>query len=297
MDRSMPDAAGPPVTTTTFREMKADGVPLVMVTAYDVAGARLVDRAGVDAVLVGDSLGMTVLGHADTLRVTMDDMVRHTAAVARGCGRAMVIADMPFMSFQVSPEDALVNAGRLVAEGGAAAVKLEGGRRVAETVRRIVEAGIPVLGHVGLTPQSVHAMGGYSTQAKETAAALELVEDCLALERAGAFAIVLECIPAELAERVTARLSASTIGIGAGTGCDGQVQVFHDLLGLGERVPRHAQAYAELGDAGADAVGQYAADVRGGGFPREEHATRMDAGVLSELDERLAAASSASEEE
>jgi 3-methyl-2-oxobutanoate hydroxymethyltransferase len=297
MDRSMPEAAGPPVTATTFREKKAEGVPIVMVTAYDVAGARLVDRAGVDAVLVGDSLGMTVLGHDDTLGVTMDDMVRHTAAVARGCAHAMVVADMPFMSFQVSPEEALVNAGRLLAEGGAAAVKLEGGRRVAETVRRIVEAGIPVLGHVGLTPQSVHAMGGYSTQAKETAAALELVEDCLALERAGAFAIVLECIPAELAARVTERLSVSTIGIGAGTGCDGQVQVFHDLLGLGERVPRHAQAYAELGEAVADAVGHYAADVRAGGFPREEHATRMDAEVLSELDERLAAASSASEEE
>jgi 3-methyl-2-oxobutanoate hydroxymethyltransferase len=281
----------------TFRAKKAEGVPVVVVTAYDAGGARLVERAGVDAILVGDSLGMTVLGHDDTLRVTMDDMVRHTAAVSRGASRAMVIGDMPFMSFQVSPEAALANAGRLVVEGGATAVKLEGGQRVAETARRIVEAGIPVMGHVGLTPQSVRAFGGYSTQAKETGPAIELVEDCIALEQAGVFAIVLECIPAELAARVTALLEVSTIGIGAGAGCDGQVQVFHDVLGLGEFVPRHARVYAELGEAVVDAVGHYAADVRAGGFPGDEHGTRMDAAALEELDGRLAAASSASEEE
>ncbi len=297
MDPSTSEPVGLPVTTMTFRDKKAEDVPVVVVTAYDAGGARLVERAGVDAILVGDSLGMTVLGHDDTLRVTMDDMVRHTAAVSRGASRAMVIGDMPFMSFQVSPEEALANAGRLVVEGGATAVKLEGGRRVAETAGRIVGAGIPVMGHVGLTPQSVHAFGGYSTQAKETGPAIELVEDCVALQEAGCFAIVLECIPAELAERATALLEASTIGIGAGAGCGGQVQVFHDLLGLGEFVPRHARVYAELGEAVVDAVGHYAADVRAGSFPRDEHGTRMDAGALEEFDERLAAASSASEEE
>lgn len=297
VDPSTSEPVGPPVTTMTFRAKKAEGVPVVVVTAYDAGGARLVERAGVDAILVGDSLGMTVLGHDDTLRVTMDDMVRHTAAVSRGASRAMVIGDMPFMSFQVSPEEALANAGRLVVEGGATAVKLEGGQRVAETARRIVEAGIPVMGHVGLTPQSVHAFGGYSTQAKETGPAIGLVEDCLALQAAGVFAIVLECIPAELAERVTGLLDVSTIGIGAGAVCDGQVQVFHDLLGLGEFVPRHARVYAELGEAVVDAVRHYAADVRAGGFPGEEQGTRMDAAALEELDERLAASSSASEEE
>jgi 3-methyl-2-oxobutanoate hydroxymethyltransferase len=227
---------------------------------------------------------MVVLGYDSTLRVTMDDMLRHTAAAARGAERALLIADMPFMSFQVSEEDALRNAGRLVSEAGAAAVKLEGGRRVASTVRRMVQAGIPVMGHVGLTPQSVHQLGGYKAQAKEVGSAIELIEDCRALDEAGAFAIVLECIPLELAERVTAEVSASTIGIGAGAGCDGQVQVLHDVLGLGEYTPRHARRYAEVGAAISDAVSAYAGDVRDGAFPTDDTCTRLDPSVLAEID-------------
>jgi len=274
-----------PVTTATFRARKAAGQRIVMVTAYDAPSARLVDEAGVDAILVGDSLGMTVLGFDSTLPVTLDDMVRHTAAAVRGASRALVVADMPFMSFQVSPEDALRNAGRLMAEGGAGAVKLEGGAAVAETVARITGAGIPVMGHVGLTPQSVHQLGGYRVQAKETAAAVRLLDDCRALQDAGAFAVVLECIPAELAAMASAELDIPTIGIGAGAGCDGEVQVFHDLLGLGgDFTPRHAKRYAEVGDAIRTAVAEYARDVRAGIFPGEPQCTRMEPRVLEELE-------------
>jgi 3-methyl-2-oxobutanoate hydroxymethyltransferase len=274
-----------PVTTTTFRARKAAGQRIVMVTAYDTPSARLVEEAGVDAILVGDSLGMTVLGLDSTLPVTLDDMVRHTAAAVRGAKRALVVADMPFMSFQVSPEDALRNAGRLMAEGGAGAVKLEGGAVVAETVARITGAGIPVMGHVGLTPQSVHQLGGYRVQAKEAAAAATLLDDCRALQDAGAFAVVLECIPAELAAMASAELDIPTIGIGAGAGCDGEVQVFHDLLGLGgDFTPRHAKRYAELGEAIRTAVAAYADDVRAGIFPAEPQCTHMDARTLEELE-------------
>jgi 3-methyl-2-oxobutanoate hydroxymethyltransferase len=272
------------VTTTTFRSMKAAHQPIVMVTAYDAAAARLAESAGVDAILVGDSLGMTVLGYDSTLPVTMDDMVRHTAAARRGIARALLVADLPFLSFQVSPEDALRNAGRLMAEGGAHAVKLEGGAHIAPTVLRMTEAGIPVMGHLGLTPQSVHQLGGYRVQAKEADAARTLVDDCRALQTAGAFAVVLECIPAELAELVSAELDIPTIGIGAGAGCDGQVQVFHDLLGLGGAfTPRHAKRYAEVGDAIESAIAAYAADVRGGTFPAEAQCTRMAPEALAQL--------------
>jgi len=275
-----------PVTTATFRARKAAGQRIVMITAYDTSAARLVDEAGVDAILVGDSLGMTVLGFDSTLPVTLDDMVRHTAAVRRGAKRALVVADMPFMSFQVSPEDALRSAGRLMAEGGAGAVKLEGGAVVAETVRRIVAAGIPVMGHVGLTPQSVHQLGGYKVQAKEAASAAALLDDCRALQDAGAFAVVLECVPAELAVLASAELDMPTIGIGAGVGCDGEVQVYHDLLGLGgDFTPRHAKRFAELGAAVREAVAVYADDVRSGTFPGEEQTTHMEAGALEELEE------------
>jgi len=273
-----------PVTIETFRALKAAGQSIVMVTAYDTPGARAVDAAGVDSILVGDSLGMVVLGHEDTLSVTMDDMVRHTAAVARGTEHAMVVADMPFMSFQADEAEAMRNAARLISQGGASAVKLEGGRRVASTVERIVAAGIPVMGHVGLTPQSVHQLSGYHTQAKEAGPALGLIEDCRVLEQAGAFAVVLECIPAELAERVSAELAIPTIGIGAGVGCDGQVQVFHDLLGLGDFTPRHAEQYADLSAATVEAVRAYAADVRKNTFPREEHGTHADPQMLEEID-------------
>jgi 3-methyl-2-oxobutanoate hydroxymethyltransferase len=278
-----------PVTTATFRAHKASSQRIVMLTAYDASSARLVDAAGVDAILVGDSLGMTVLGYDSTLPVTMDDMTRATSAVTRVAHRALVVADLPFMSYQASPEDALRNAGRLMAEGGAGAVKLEGGAEVAGTVRRLVAAGIPVMGHVGLTPQSVHQLGGYRVQAKDAPAAERLLDDCRALQDAGAFAIVLECIPAELASLVSAGLEVPTIGIGAGVGCDGEVQVFHDLLGLGgDFTPRHAKRYAELGAAVRDAVAAYAADVRSGAFPGEEQTTHMDAAALGEVLARTA---------
>jgi 3-methyl-2-oxobutanoate hydroxymethyltransferase len=273
-----------PVTIATFRARKEAGQRIVMVTAYDTPTARIVEQAGVDAVLVGDSVGMTVLGFDSTLPVTLDDMVRHTAAVSRGVSRALVVADMPFMSFQVSPEDALRNAGRLMADGGAGAVKLEGGVAVADTVRRIVEAGIPVMGHVGLTPQSVHQLGGYKVQAKEAAAAFRLLEDCRALEEAGAFSIVLECIPAELASLASSELAVPTIGIGAGPGCDGEIQVLHDILGLGgDFTPRHAKRYAEVGDVIRDAVASYAEDVRAREFPGEAQTTHMDAAAFAEV--------------
>jgi 3-methyl-2-oxobutanoate hydroxymethyltransferase len=273
-----------PVTAATFRARKAAAQRIVMITAYDAASARLVDAAGVDAILVGDSLGMTILGYESTLPVTMDDMARATAAVTRAAHRALVVADLPFMSYQASVADAVRNAGRLMSEGGAGAVKLEGGVDVAETVRRMVAAGIPVMGHVGLTPQSVHQLGGYRVQAKDAPAAERLLDDCHALQDAGAFAVVLECIPAELAALVSAELEVPTIGIGAGAGCDGEVQVFHDLLGLGgDFTPRHAKRYAELGAAVREAVAAYAADVRSGAFPGEEQTTHMDAAALAEV--------------
>jgi len=272
-----------PVTTATFRARKSAGQRIAMITAYDVSSARLVDAAGVDAVLVGDSMGMTVLGHPSTLQVTMADILSATAAVVRGTKRALVIADMPFMSYQVSPEDALRNAGALMA-AGAGAVKVEGGAHMVPTVRRLVEAGIPVMGHLGLTPQSVNQLGGYRVQGKDTVAALTLLDDCRALQDAGAFAIVLECIPAELAAVASEELTLSTIGIGAGAGCDGEVQVFHDLLGLGgEFTPRHAKHYAELGAMVTAAVAEYADDVRQRAFPGEAQTTHMDPAVLDEI--------------
>jgi 3-methyl-2-oxobutanoate hydroxymethyltransferase len=275
------------VTTTALAEMKAAGEPIVMITAYDAPGARLVEAAGVDVILVGDSLGMTVLGHGSTLPVTMDDMVRHTSAVVRGSREALVVADMPFMSYQASYEDALRNAGRFLAEAGAHAVKLEGGERVAELVGLLTDAGIPVMGHVGLTPQSVNVFGGYRLQGRTAEAALRLVEDCLALEAAGAFAVVLELVPAELAALVSEELAIPTIGIGAGAGCDGQVQVFHDLLGLGDFTPKHAKRYAEVGTAITKAVAAYTADVRGGAFPGEAQTSHLDAEVVATLERSL----------
>jgi len=275
------------VTVSTFATMKEAGTPIVMVTAYDAPGARLADEAGVDSILVGDSLGMTVLGFGSTLPVTMDDMVRHTAAVVRATSRALVVADMPFGSYQASPDDAVTNAARLLAEGGAAAVKVEGGVAVAHLVDRLVSAGIPVMGHIGLTPQSVHAFGGYKVQGRDTDAALALVGDALALEEAGAFAVVLELVPAELAALITEELDIPTIGIGGGGFCDGQVQVFHDLLGLGTFTPRHARQYVDAGAVIRDALGAYAADVRSGAFPAEENLTHLAEEVLAELETTL----------
>lgn len=249
-------------------EKKKRGEKIVMLTAYDFPMARILDGAGIDIVLVGDSLGMVVLGHETTLPVTMDAMVHHTAAVSRGVRRALVMADMPFLSCQVSVPDAVRNAGRLVREGGAAAVKIEGGKPVLDVVGRLVGAGIPVMGHLGLTPQSVHRLGGYRRQATHEGEVSALVEDALKLEAAGAFAVLLESIPAEAAREVTGALRVPTIGIGAGPHCDGQVLVLYDMLGLSQdMVPPFVKKYADLGESIARAAMEYASDVRAGRFP------------------------------
>jgi 3-methyl-2-oxobutanoate hydroxymethyltransferase len=250
-----------------LKEMKRRGEKIAMLTAYDATMARLFDAAGVDVLLVGDSLGMVVLGYETTLPVTLEATLHHTRAVTRGAPRALVVADMPFLSFQTSVADAVRNAGRLLQEGGAVAVKVEGGQPVVETVRRLVEVGIPVMGHLGLTPQSVHRLGGFRRQATEEDDARQLVEDAAALQEAGAFAIVLESIPAEVARRATEELAIPTIGIGAGPHCDGQVLVSYDLLGLSNYAPPFARKYADLSEAIASAVKAYAEDVRQGRFP------------------------------
>ncbi len=258
-------------TTSDVRKLKLAGKRIPMVTAYDYSSARLVDRAEIPVVLVGDSLGQTMLGFEDTLPVTVDDMVRASAAVVRGASRALIVADMPFMSYQEGPEQALHNAGRLLKEGHAQAVKLEGGAAVIDAVRAMDMAGIAVMGHLGLMPQAVHKLGGYGVQAKTTSAGKTLLQDALALEDAGAFAIVLELIPTELAEVVTNRLSIPTIGIGSGVACDGQVQVWHDLLGLSlDFTPRHARHFCEAGDLIVGALAKYAGDVRQRRFPTED---------------------------
>ena len=247
-----------------------------MVTAYDLASAQAAERAGIPLVLVGDSLGQVVLGFDSTVPVTMDDMVRHTAAVVRGAPGPLIVADLPFLSYQVSEETALRNAARLLQEGGAQAVKLEGGTVVAPTVRRLVDAGVAVMGHIGFTPQSVHRIGGYRVQGRSEEGAARLMDDALAIQDAGAFAIVLELVPAEVAGEITQKLRIPTIGIGAGPLCDGQVQVFHDLLGLlpGFR-PRHAGRYADLAGVIDDALGRYAEDVQAGTFPTAAESTYL----------------------
>jgi len=251
-----------------LKEMKRHGEKIAMLTAYDAMMARLLDCAGIDVLLVGDSLGMVLLGYETTLPVTLDAMVHHTAAVSRGAKRALIVADMPFLSYQIEVPEALRNAGRLVQEGGANAVKIEGGQAVVETTARLVEIGIPVMAHLGLTPQSVNQMGGFRRQAKSKEEAERLIADAKALEEAGAFAIVLESIPAELARAVTAQLSIPTIGIGAGPHCDGQVLVSYDVLGLTEySAPSFAKRYAQLGEAISEAARTYAQEVRDGQFP------------------------------
>lgn len=274
------------ITIQQIQEMKQHGERIAMLTAYEYSIAKLLDAAGVPMLLVGDSLASVVLGYETTIHATMDDMVRHTQAVVRGTTRALIVADLPFMSYQVSAEEAMRNAGRLMREGGAGAVKLEGGVTVAETVRRIVDAGVPVMGHIGLTPQSVHQLSGHKVQGRTVSVATRLLADAEALEQAGAFGMVLEGIPAPLAAEVTRRLSIPTIGIGAGPACDGQVQVIHDLLGLfTDFVPRHAGQYAQLGEQIKDAVSRYADDVRTGAFPTARHSFKMDAAVLAEVEQ------------
>jgi 3-methyl-2-oxobutanoate hydroxymethyltransferase len=251
-----------------FVAAKSRGVRLTMLTAYDYTMARLVDDAGVDAILVGDSLGMVMQGESHSLRVTLEEMIYHTRLVARGIRNSLLVADLPFMSYQLSPQQALESSGRLVKEGGAHAVKLEGGERSASAVEAIVRADIPVMGHVGLTPQSVHRLGGFRIQRD----AARLLDDAIAIETAGAFALVVECVPADLAERISVSVKIPTVGIGAGAGCDGQILVTHDMLGLFTDLrPRFVKQYADIGSAIVGAVDQYCREVREGVFPGPEH--------------------------
>ncbi|MBR9982401.1 MAG: 3-methyl-2-oxobutanoate hydroxymethyltransferase [Desulfatitalea sp.] len=271
-------------TVQSFRAAKAEKRPISMLTAYDYTTACLLDEAGVDSILVGDSLGMVMLGYENTLRVTMDEMIHHTRAVARGTRKALLIGDMPFLSYHVSVEEAVRNAGRFIQDGGAEAVKLEGGAAVVEKVRAIVKAQIPVLGHLGLTPQSVNVFGGFKVQGKDVAAARNLLDDALLLQDAGAFGIVLECVPDTLAGLIRQRLDIPTIGIGAGPDCDGQVLVIQDLLGLYRRMrPKFVKTYADLGDAAVAAVKNYVQEVAQGQFPAAEHSFHMDARLLEQL--------------
>jgi 3-methyl-2-oxobutanoate hydroxymethyltransferase len=272
------------VSINDLKQMKRRGEKIVMITAYDYPSARLVDQAGIPLILVGDSLGMVVLGYDSTLPVTMEDMIHHTKAVVRGSQRAHVVFDLPFMAYQASVEDALRNAGRALKETGAQSVKLEGGAAMAETIRRLVTAGIPVMGHIGLTPQSVHQLGGFRVQGRTSRAARRILDDALALEDAGCYAVVLEGIPAPLARIISERLTIPTIGIGAGPHCDGQVQVFHDMLGIyPEFVPKHTRLYAHLAEMMVEAMRRYAEDVREGRFPTDKESFRMDEAALAEL--------------
>jgi len=273
------------ISVHQLKQWKAEGKRFAMITAYDYPSARLVEQAGIPIILVGDSLGSVILGYESTVPVTMEDILYHTRAVVRGTSKAIVLADMPFMSYQANADDAVRNAGRLLQEGGATAVKLEGGSHVAPLVRRMVDSGIPVMGHLGLTPQSVNQFGGHKVQGKTPAAAAKLLNDARALEEAGAFAVVLETIPAPLARMVTERISIPTIGIGAGPHCDAQVQVFHDMLGIYDdrRVLKHAKRYAVLGETIRDAVRSFIDEVEGGQFPTKEHSFEMEEATLTEL--------------
>ena len=275
------------VTIRDLREMKRRGEKIPMITAYDYTAAQLVERAGIPLILVGDSLGQVMLGYDSTVPVSMDDMVHHVKAAVRGTERAHVVGDMPFLSYHAADSDAVRNAGRLLKEGGAQSVKLEGGQERAETVRRLALSGIPVMGHIGLTPQAVNQLGGYRVQGKSLKDAVRLMEDARALEEAGAYALVLECVPAPLARMISERVEIPTIGIGAGAGCDGQVQVFHDLLGLySDFKPKHARRYAELGDAIIGATADYMRDVQAGAFPTDAESYTLSRKVLNALSER-----------
>ena len=271
-------------TVITFREAKQKGEKLTMLTAYDYSTAKLMDEAGINSILVGDSLGNVILGLEDTISVTMEDMIHHGAAVARGAKNALVIIDMPFMSYQSGVYDAVINAGRLMKEGRAGAVKLEGGAEVCPQIQAITAAGIPVVAHLGLTPQSVNAFGGFRVQGRSEAAAKKLMEDARAVEAEGAFALVLECVPARLAELVTGQLQIPTIGIGAGNVCDGQVLVYQDMLGMfSEFTPKFVKRFADVGEVMKEAFRAYCREVRSGAFPAEEHEYGMADGVLEKL--------------
>ena len=271
-------------TVLTFQQAKENGEKLTMLTAYDYSTAKLIDEAGVNSILVGDSLGNVILGYEDTISVTMEDMIHHGAAVARGAKNALVVIDMPFMSYQTSVYDALVNAGRLMKEGRGDAVKLEGGVEVCPQIKAIVDAGIPVCAHIGLTPQSINAFGGFKVQGKSEAAAKKLLEDAKAVEEAGAFAVVLEGVPAKIAALITEQLHIPTIGIGAGKDCDGQVLVYQDMLGMfSDFTPKFVKRYANIGEVMKEAFQNYIKEVQDGVFPAEENTYKVDDSVIEKL--------------
>jgi len=272
------------ITPVDIQALKAAGKKITMLTAYDYPTALLEDRAGIDIILVGDSVGMTVLGYENTLPVTMDEMIHHTKAVTRGAKYALVIGDMPFMSYNTSERDAILNAGRFMKEGSADAVKLEGGASVKDIVKAIVKAGIPVMGHLGLTPQTISMLGGFKVQGKDAKAAQKIIDDALMLEEAGAFSVILEAIPAPIAKRITERLTVPTIGIGAGIHCDGQVLVVHDMLGLFDRfTPKFVKRYVNLSESMLKAFGSFREEVSRGEFPTDQHSFHIDEKELSKI--------------
>lgn len=271
-------------TVQTFKEAKNNHTKLAMLTAYDYSTAKLQDEAGINGILVGDSLGNVILGYEDTISVTMEDMIHHGAAVARGAKNALVVVDMPFMSYQTSVYDAVVNAGRLMKEGRANAVKLEGGVSVCPQIKAITDAGIPVMAHLGLTPQSINAFGGFKVQGKNEAAARRLIDDARAVEEAGAFALVLECVPAKLAKIISEQLTIPTIGIGAGAGCDGQILVYQDMLGMfSDYTPKFVKRFAEVGSVMKEAFANYIKEVQAETYPADEHTFKIDDEVLGKL--------------
>lgn len=271
-------------TVATLKKKKLAGEKVTMLTAYDYSTAKLMDNAGIEMLLVGDSLGNVILGYENTLSVTMEDMIHHTSAVARGAENAMVVADMPFMSYQTSVYDAVVNAGRLIKEGHAHAVKLEGGKSVCPQIKAITEASIPVVAHIGLTPQSVNAFGGFKVQGKDAENAERLIEEAKAVQEAGAFAVVMECVPAKLAEYITSQVSITTIGIGAGAGCDGQVLVYQDMLGMfSDYKPKFVKKFADVGSIMTQAFSDYIKEVKDGTFPAEEHTFGISDDVMKKL--------------
>jgi len=272
------------ITIGKIKEMKQKGEKITMLTAYDYATAKLIDEAGIPLILVGDSLGMVMLGYESTIPVTMDVMIHHTAAVVRGAKNALIVGDMPFMTYHLRIEQALKNAGRFIQEAGCQTVKLEGGQEMAPTIKKIVECGIPVMGHIGLTPQSINQLGGYKAVGKTPETAIKLMKDAVALEEAGAYAIVLETVPAPLAKKISESISIPTIGIGAGVDCDGQVQVISDLLGMyTEFVPKHAKQYAKLGETIRTATANYISEVTSGQFPTDKQSIAMDESILKDI--------------
>ncbi|WP_026889837.1 3-methyl-2-oxobutanoate hydroxymethyltransferase [Clostridium beijerinckii] len=271
-------------TVLTFKQAKEEKRKLSMLTAYDYSMAKIIDESGVNGILIGDSLGMVIKGEEDTLAVTMDEIIYHTKAVKRGAKNALIVSDMPFLSYHVSIEQAVLNAGRLIKEGGANAVKLEGGAKVAAQIKAIVDAQIPVMGHIGLTPQSVNAFGGFKVQGKSEAAAKQLIDDAVLIEKAGAFSIVLEGIPEKVAELITNAVSIPTIGIGAGKYCDGQILVYQDMLGMfNDFVPKFVKQYANVGTVMRDAISSYIKEVQAGDFPEEKHTFKIDENELKKL--------------